>query len=82
MCLSEHFLKVTRNDPESEIASHFNSGHHWGLDDISIFVVDFIHAALHTEKAKYLRDLVEYNWIQRLHTNTPSGLNVMDLLRQ
>ena len=25
MRLSEHFLKITRNDPDSEIAGHFNS---------------------------------------------------------
>ena len=81
MRLSEHFLKITRNDPESEIASHFNSNHHSGLDDVEIFVVDFVHAAPHTTKSKHLRDLLEFNWIQRLHTNARSGLNVMDLLR-
>ena len=81
MRLSEHFLKITRNDPESEIANHFNSQHHSGLDDISVYVVDFVHAAPHTPKSKYLRDLLEFNWIQRLHTNAPTGLNVMDLFR-
>ena len=78
---SEHFLKITKNDPDSEIASHFNSQHHKGLDDIAIYIVDFIHAGPHTTKAKHLRDLIEFNWIQRLHTNAPTGLNVMDLLR-
>ena len=81
MRLSEHFLKVTNNDPESEIGGHFNSDHHSGLDDISVHVIDFVHAAPHTQRAKSLRDLIEFNWIQRLHTNAPSGLNVMDLLR-
>ena len=81
MRLSEHFLKITRNDPENEIASHYNSEHHSGLDDISFYVVDFVHAAPHTLRSKQLRDLIEFNWIQRLHTNAPSGLNVMDLLR-
>ena len=78
---SEHFLKITKNDPESEIARHFNSQHHMGLDDIVIHIIDFVYASPHTPKAKYLRDLLEFNWIQRLHTNAPMGLNVMDLLR-
>ena len=49
MRLSEHFLKVTNNDPESEIGGHFNSDHHSGLDDISVHVIDFVHAAPHTQ---------------------------------
>ena len=81
MRLSEHFLKITKNDPDSEIASHYNSTHHSGLDDIMIHVIDFVHAAPHTQRSKYLRDLIEFNWIQRLHSNAPTGLNVMDLLR-
>ena len=61
MQLSEHFLKITRKDPESEIAVHFNSDHHSGLDDIVVYIVDFVHAAPYTSKAKYLRDLLEFN---------------------
>ena len=76
-----HFLKISKNDPESEIGRHFNSNFHKGLDDIVIHIVDFIHAAPESAKAKHLRDLLEFNWIQRLHTNAPMGLNVMDLLR-
>ena len=76
MRLSEHFLKITRNDPDSEIAGHFKSAFHEGLDNISVYVVDFVHAAPHTQKSKYLRDLLEFNWIQRLHKQNkcPSGL--------
>ena len=79
--LLAHFLKISKNDAESEIARHFNSPHHMGLDDVEISIVDFVYAAQHTTKAKHLRDLLEFNWIQRLHTNAPMGLNVMDLLR-
>ena len=78
---SAHFHKITSNDPDSEIARHFNSSSHKQLDDVMIHVVDFIYAAPHTQKSKHLRDLLEFNWIQRLHTNAPLGLNVMDLFR-
>ena len=77
----EHFGKITKNESESKIAIHFNSAFHKGLDDVEIYVVDFVYAAPHTDKAKYLRDLLEFSWIQRLHTNAPIGLNVMDLFR-
>ena len=81
MRFTTHFANISKNDPDSEIARHFNGAYHQGLDDVTIHIVDFVHAAPHTDKAKYLRDLLEFNWIQRLHTNAQTGLNVMDLLR-
>ena len=57
------FLKISKNDPESEIAKHFNSAHHMGLDDVSIHIVDFVYAAPHTTKSKYLRDMGLKLWI-------------------
>ena len=78
---SAHFLKISKNDPDIEIARHFNHGFYKGLDDVSIHVVDFIFAELDSARAKYLRDLLRFNWIQRFHTYAPMGLNVMDLLR-
>ena len=52
-----------------------------GLDDVLIHVVDFVYARPYSERAKYLRDLLEFNWIQQLHTKAQMGLNVIDLLR-
>ena len=64
-----------------KVARHFDFPHHKGLDDVMMHVVDFVYAAPDTHKAKYLRDLLEFNWIQRLHTNAPTGLNIMNLFR-
>ena len=75
-----HFYNIAYNKPGSEIGKHFNLPDHKGLDDVEIHIVDFIHAHPMGRKSKYLRDLVEFNWIQRLHTNAPQGLNTMDLL--
>ena len=61
MRFSAHFLKISENDPDSEIARHFNSGCHKGLDDVMIHIVDFVYAAPDSAKAKYLRDLLEFN---------------------
>ena len=75
-----HFYNIVYNRPKSEIGKHFNLPGHKGLQDVEIQVVDFIHAHPLGRKSKYLRDLVEFNWIQRMHTNAPLGLNTMDLL--
>ena len=64
---SAHFLKITKIDQESEIARHFNSCYDKGLDDVFIHIVNFIYAAPDSAKGKYLRDLLEFNWIQRLN---------------
>ena len=75
-----HFYNVGYKQPKSEIAKHFNSEGHKGLEDVEIHILDFIHSHPAGNKAKYLRDLVEFNWIQRLHSNAPLGLNTMDPL--
>ena len=73
-----HFYNIGHNRPNSELARHFNQTDHHGLDDVEIHIVDFIHAHPQGQKSKYLRDLIEFKWIQRLHTNAPLGLNLMD----
>ena len=75
-----HFYNIGYNKPKSEIGKHFNLPGHKGLEDVEIHILDFIHAHPAGRKSKYLRDLVEFNWIQRLHTNAPLGLNTMDPL--
>ena len=73
-----HFYNIGHNRPNSEMARHFNQPDHKGMDDIEIHIVDFIHAHPASNKAKYLRDLVEFNWTQWMHTMAPVGLNLMD----
>ena len=76
-----HFYNIGHNRLMSEIGRHFNTNGHKGLEDVEIHILDFIHAHPEGKKSKHLRDLIEYNWIQRLHTNTPTGLNIMDPMR-
>ena len=72
-----HFY-IGHNRPGSEIGKHFNSLNHKGLNNVEIHILDFVHAHPAGSKSKKLRDLIEFNWIQRMHTNAPAGLNVMD----
>ena len=64
----------------TEIGKHFNSANHQGLQNVEINFVDFIQAHPAGEKSRYLRNLIEFNWIQRMHTNAHTDLNVMDPL--
>ena len=75
-----HFYNIGHNIPGSEIGKHFNTNNHQGLQDVEITILDFIHAHPTGMKAKKLRDLIEFNWIQRMHSNAPTGLNVKDPL--
>ena len=49
-----------------------------GLADMEIHIVDFIHCTPESERAKKLRHTIEKNWIFRLKTQIPDGLNLID----
>jgi hypothetical protein len=76
--MREHFLTIKKSDPLSAIGGHYNSANHKGLDDVTIHVVDFISLPPDSIRGKALRDKIELNWIHRLSTVLPNGLNSMD----
>ena len=76
--MREHFLSITKQDTNYILGAHFSSNNHNGLTDVTIHEVDFIHLPADSPKAKVLRDRIELNWIHRLSTALPFGLNAMD----
>ena len=74
-----HFYHIKKIDKKLPISKHFNSPDHNGIEDIEIHIVDFIYAPPDSERASKLRDLVEKNWILRLRTFAPFGINTMDI---
>jgi hypothetical protein len=60
------------------IGRHFNSAQHNGLEDTSIHIVEFIHTPPDHKLAKATRLEKESNWIHRLRTVSPMGLNIKD----
>ena len=74
----DHFHKINRNIQNSDIGTHFNSNQHKGLEDVEIYVVDFIHCSPESGIARKLRHTIEKNWIFRLRTLIPDGLNLID----
>jgi hypothetical protein len=76
--MSEHFLTIKKADPLSPIGGHYNTTGHHGISDVIIHILDFISCPPDSYRAKHLRDVIELNWIHRLSTVLPYGLNSMD----
>jgi hypothetical protein len=73
-----HYGNIQRNDANSDIAKHFNTNEHKGTEDIEIHIVDFIYLHPESEAGSRIRDNIEVNWIHRLHSQQPMGLNILD----
>ncbi len=73
---AKHFNLIENNSDEHSVSRHFNSPGHNGLTDVEIHIVDFIHAKPRSNRAHTLRDTIETNWIHRLRTQAPIGLNL------
>jgi peptide-methionine (R)-S-oxide reductase len=76
--MREHFLTIKKADPYSPIGGHYNTNQHNGIEDVIIHILDFIACPPDSHKGKTLRDKIELNWIHRLSTVLPHGLNSMD----
>ena len=76
-----HFwcIKSKKTD-NNDVAKHFNLPNHSGIDDVKIHILDFIniHPTTDEKESAYIRDHIEMNWIHRLHTQHPLGMNTMD----
>ena len=71
-----HFYKINYLDLDNSVSRHFTSGYHTGTNDMEIHIVDFIHANPRSQRGADLRDKIERNWIHRLRTQSPIGLNM------
>jgi hypothetical protein len=75
----KHFYHIKKDNKLLPIARHFNLPDHKQLDDIEIHIVDFIYRHPDSQEASKLRDKIEKNWILRLRTSAPHGINTMDV---
>jgi hypothetical protein len=60
------------------VGLHFAQTNHNGKSDVKIKVLDFINLHPCSPQAKQLRLKVEKNWIHKLRTPAPQGMNMMD----
>ena len=73
-----HFYKISTKDTDDAVGRHFNQPNHSGITDVTIHIVDFIHAHPDSERSLQIRRTVERNWQHRLHTIAPLGLNIQE----
>ena len=82
--LTEHFRSIRQRSRLHSVSRHFNEHDHDGLGDVKVYVLDFIHKApikipgKKGDLALGLRLKIEKNWIHRLRTVSPFGLNIKD----
>ncbi len=74
----EHFLAIRQNSRRHSVSRHFNSHDHQGLKDVKLYIVDFIHKHPENKATLPLRLHIEKQWIHRLRTIAPYGLNIKD----
>lgn len=73
-----HFAAILYHPEKTEVSRHFNQPDHKGLDDVKIHIVDFIYLNGNTTEGLYIRNHIEMNWIHRLHSQFPMGMNAME----
>ncbi len=79
--LQGHVDRIKRKVLSDDIGRHFNLPGHNGKADIEFFVLDFIYVHPESTCAQSLRLLIEHNWIHRLRTMLPMGLNTMQTVK-
>ena len=73
-----HFYYIAHDAEKTEVSRHFNREGHKGLDDVSIHVLEFIHHGPQSEGAVDTRLSKEFDWIHRIRSQIPLGMNAID----
>ena len=76
--LVEHFSDINKKDPTKPLGSHFGKSGHPDISVLGIFVLKSIKANPESIHGQNLWDFHELEWIHRLKTSLPFGLNSMD----
>ena len=76
--IGEHLGYIRRKKMKNEVPIHFNKCDHHGEKDVQVHILDFIHSHPRSDRGKKLRLKIEFNWIHRLKTQSPWGLNTLD----
>ena len=76
--LMEHFRNIRQQCRTHIVGRHYTSNTHEGVDDVEVFVLEFISAHPDSAKATHLRDTMERKWIFRLRSLVPTGLNLFE----
>jgi len=74
-----HFYSITNPlKSDTTVGRHYSDSSHNGLDDVQIFVLEYIRAPQQTAASQGIRNDSEMKWIHRLSSIAPLGLNSAD----
>ena len=73
-----HKGNICCKNRSEDIGFHFNSVGHSGFSDMKVHMLEFLDLHLKSKEGHNLRLQVEFNWIHRLRTMLPMGINTKD----
>ena len=73
-----HFYQIAHEPQKTEVSRHFNQRDHHKLADVEISILSFVHQGPDSEAALQMRLRLEFDWIHRLRSQIPLGLNLID----
>ena len=76
--IREHLYHTKKGVYNSDVAYHFDKS--CAAENLTVHIVDFIYEHPDSKRAKILRNKIEYNWVHKLKSVTPNGLNTQDNL--
>ena len=76
--LREHFHNINYNSPIHIVGRHFNLPGHRGIASLETHVLCFVRSNPNNPLSRHVRIKSELQWIHRLRSFVPKGLNLMD----
>ena len=76
--LREHFRNINYNSPTHIVGRHFNLPGHRGITSLETHVLCFVRSNPNNPLSRNVRIKAELQWIHRLRSFVPKGLNLMD----
>ena len=73
-----HFYQISHDPKKTEVSRHFNRKDHSQLKDVQIHILEFIHSNTERAETKDKRLHREFDWIHRMRSQIPKGLNSID----
>ena len=73
-----HFYQIAHEPQITEVSRHFNQRDYHKLADVEISILSFVHQGPDSEAALQMRLRLEFDWIHKLRSQIPLGLNSMD----
>jgi len=74
-----HFYSISHPDKvDTSVSRHFSVPDHQGLDNVLIYVLEYIKSPQNSKASQRARDEREKTWMHRLASIAPLGLNSAD----